>query len=192
MTRHYNTSRQELESIPSTRILYRRVMMGALEASILALTLSSCTRPDHISTLIPEAYPVEVSHHALIGLDRTDIRMCAGFPTATYNGGSQSKIWTYVRESQRGGVRVNLPTVGVGLLAGTAGAVSLTGGANCSMQIRFEKGRVVQVSFSGDSNSVTRLDAYCVPLVDSCDRYAERLRPLLRKQTLPSCSHRRK
>lgn len=157
----------------------RRVSLHGAAATALRLAaavvaLASCAPPDDTSRVVPEAYPVAASRHALIGMDQTDIRMCAGFPTATADAGPKGTIWTYVKAARGGGVNFSLPAVGAGPLEGTAGSVSVTGTESCDMQIRFVKGRVVQVEFAGDSNSFTKLDLYCVPLVDSCVRYAQR------------------
>ncbi|WP_146010241.1 hypothetical protein [Acidimangrovimonas sediminis] len=151
----------------------RDIPVTLVFALLGALLLPSCSRPEDTSRVVPEDHAVKVSRTELIGLNQTDIRMCAGFPSATVDVGAQGTIWTYTKTTTRGGVSVSLPSVEAGPLEGTAGSVSLAGGANCSMQVRFINGKVVQVAFSGDNNGRTLLDKYCAPVVDSCDRYAE-------------------
>lgn len=155
---------------PSEKPLLPRLF---LPLGVVAL-VAACTHPDDTSFIAPEAGPVQSSRKMLVGMNETDIRMCAGFPSAVAKMEDGSEIWSFTKSEQRGGVNFSLPSVAAGPLEGSAGSVSVTGGAYCSMQIHFVNGKAVQVAYAGNNNSSTTLDAYCVPLVDSCVRYGRR------------------
>ena len=138
----------------------------------MLLTLAGCTVPADTSPLIHEASPVAEARQELIGLNKTDIRMCAGFPTRTHEADLRDEIWSYNRDARRGGYHVSLPTLSGGPLTGTAGSVSTTSSGSCQAQIRFHDGKVAQVEFAGDNNSMRLSNQLCTPIIDGCVEYA--------------------
>ncbi|MBT9382452.1 hypothetical protein KM176_01150 [Pseudooceanicola sp. CBS1P-1] len=150
-----------------------RPRAAALLAAALLLTLPGCSPPNDTSKVVPQSNVVQDARHDLLGFSKTRMRMCAGFPTATVQMDETTDIWTYAKSGTRSGVAVSLPSVDAGPLEGSAGTVSVSGGATCSMQVRFVSDKVAEVDFAGDSNTRTELYAYCVPLVDNCVREAQ-------------------
>lgn len=136
--------------------------------------LASCSRPDDTADWPPENTATRLARTAMIGLDRADVRMCAGFPTASADveGG---EIWSYDLASQKGNLNVNLPRIGTGPLQGSAGAFGMAQGGSCSTQVRFVNGKVVQVEYAGDNNTVNEKNAVCAPVVDGCVAYSDRM-----------------
>ncbi|SER20892.1 hypothetical protein SAMN05216548_11341 [Faunimonas pinastri] len=110
--------------------------------------------------------PVEDARTQLIGLRQNDIRMCAGFPTKVFTEGDVD-IWSY-EKSQPSSAGVSVP-----VLPNLVGAsVSLNGGGDCRLQVRFDKGRVTRIAYAGDSNAVSGRNAVCTPLIAGCVRFA--------------------
>lgn len=140
---------------------------------LVMLSLCACTIPDDTSRHFSEAPTVARARTALLGLDEADIRMCAGFPTQIADMGERGLIWSYQRATPRGNVSVSIPTVATGSLGAGSGALGLPSSGSCSAQMRFSEGRVVQVEYSGDNNSPSRLNSLCASLVDSCVVYAD-------------------
>jgi len=77
-------------------------------------TLSSCVIPDDTSRVAKEDVTAAAARKELVGLSEADIRMCAGFPSATADVGSSGQIWTYQRTVQRGNLSIAVPTMAMG------------------------------------------------------------------------------
>lgn len=112
----------------------------------------------------------------MIGMDEADVRMCAGFPTDQVSLPGRGTIWTYDLNRARSNLNLSLPSIATGPLQGSAGAVGLNSAGSCGAQVRFENGRVVQVEFSGDNNTLRTINGVCAPIVDGCVSYAEHAR----------------
>lgn len=136
--------------------------------------LAACAVPDDTSRWTGEAAPVSRARTAMIGMDETDVRMCAGFPSARESEGVRGEIWTFKNATDQGNLNISLPRVATGPLQGGAGAIGLSSSGTCNMQVRFEEERVVQIEFAGDNNSPNSINGLCVPMVDSCVAYADR------------------
>jgi len=100
--------------------------------------------------------------------------MCAGFPSATSDQGSEGTIWTYQRVVQRGNLNVVVPTSAFGVLPAVGGSVNLAPGGYCNTQVRLVGGRVAEVEFAGDNNQPNGINALCVSTIDSCVSYSGR------------------
>ncbi|WP_287114129.1 hypothetical protein [Mesorhizobium sp.] len=107
----------------------------------------------------------------MVGLSEADVRMCAGFPTATADAGG-SQIWTYQRTVQRGNLNVVIPTLAVGAVPTVGGSLNVDPGGYCNTQIRMVGGRVAEVAYAGDNNTQNHRNALCVSTVDGCVAYA--------------------
>jgi hypothetical protein len=124
-----------------------------------------------------EAGAAAVARTALLGLSDIDIRMCAGFPSRTADI-EQGQIWTYERNINRGGVSIALPTVDVGVFPALGGgSLSVAPGGYCNTQIRFSKGRVVDIAYAGDNDLPRRRNALCTSIIDECVDYVRRQHP---------------
>ncbi|MBS7543946.1 hypothetical protein [Ancylobacter oerskovii] len=111
---------------------------------------------------------------ALIGMSKTEVRMCAGFPTKTVTADG-SEIWSYEGGFAGGSGSVSLPEIN-----GISGPqMSRNGAAYCHAQLRFEQDHVVEVAFAGGTDILGARDAACGPIVKGCIDYrsAARQRP---------------
>jgi len=147
-----------------------------MKRALTILFLAACTTPSDTSNWVSEAEPVTRARTAMLGMDETDVRMCAGFPVARESEGLRGEIWSYKSSVEQGNLNLSLPNVATGPLQGSAGAIGLSSSGTCSLQVRFEEGRVVQVEVAGDNNTPRSLNATCTPMVDSCVVYASRNR----------------
>ena len=139
-------------------------------------TLSSCVIPDDTSRVAKEDVTAAAARKELVGLSEADIRMCAGFPSATADVGSSGQIWTYQRTVQRGNLSIAVPTMAVGAIPAVGGSVNVAPGGYCNTQIRMVNGRVAEVAYAGDNNQPNSRDALCVSTVDACVAYARQHR----------------
>ncbi|CAN7206187.1 hypothetical protein [Mesorhizobium sp. LjRoot246] len=133
---------------------------------------SSCVIPDDTSRIAKVDPTVAAARKEMVGLSEADIRMCAGFPTATADAGRSGQIWTYKRIVQRGNLSVVVPTLAVGAIPAVGGSVNVAPGGYCDTQIRMVDGRVAEVAYAGDNNLPNSRDALCVSTVDACVAYA--------------------
>ncbi|RWM74597.1 MAG: hypothetical protein E5X83_00500 [Mesorhizobium sp.] len=133
--------------------------------------VSSCVAPDDTSNLSKEDATTAAARQEMVGLSEADVRMCAGFPTATADAGG-SQIWTYQRTVQRGNLNVVIPTLAVGAVPTVGGSLNVDPGGYCNTQIRMVGGRVAEVAYAGDNNTQNHRDALCVSMVDGCVAYA--------------------
>ena len=93
---------------------------------------------------------VQQARTDLVGLDRNDIRMCAGFPTKSHSEGDLD-IWSYEKASR--------PSAGVSIpvLPMTLGAsMNVSGGGECRMQLMFRQGRVARIAYAGGGEPALR------------------------------------
>ncbi|KXF74892.1 hypothetical protein ATN84_21975 [Paramesorhizobium deserti] len=154
-----------------------RQILRLVIASAFGLAAASCAIPADTSATIGEDATVHEARRGLVGLTEAQIRMCAGFPTATVNAGDAGKIWTYQqRNISRGSLNISVPTVGIGSVPGVGGGVNVAPGGSCSTQVRMVDGRVAEVAFSGDNNTPTSLNSLCASMIDECVVYARQLR----------------
>jgi hypothetical protein len=144
--------------------------------------VSSCVAPD-TSNLPKEDATTAAARKEMVGLSEADVRMCAGFPTATADAGG-SQIWTYQRTVQRGNLNVVIPTLAVGAVPTVGGSLNVDPGGYCNTQIRIVDGRVAEVAYAGDNNTPNHRDALCVSTVDGCVAYA-RQRHQVRTGAIP-------
>ena len=133
---------------------------------------SSCVIPDDTSRITKVDPTAAAARKEMVGLSEADVRMCAGFPTATADVGGSGQIWTYKRVVQRGNLSIAVPTMAVGAIPAVGGSVNVAPGGYCDTQIRMANGRVAEVAYAGDNNLPNRRDALCVSTVDACVAYA--------------------
>jgi hypothetical protein len=133
---------------------------------------SSCVIPDDTSRIAKVEPTAAAARKEMVGLSEADVRMCAGFPTATADVGGSGQIWTYKRVVQRGNLSIVVPTMAVGAIPAVGGSVNVAPGGYCDTQIRMVDGRVAEVAYAGDNNLPNKRDALCVSTVDACVAYA--------------------
>ncbi|TGQ02160.1 hypothetical protein EN784_44855 [bacterium M00.F.Ca.ET.141.01.1.1] len=148
----------------------------ALSGLIVAVQ-SSCVVPDDTSRIAKVDPTAAAARKEMIGLSEADVRMCAGFPTATADAGGSGQIWTYKRVVQRGNLSIVVPTLSVGPVPALGGSLNVAPGGYCDTQVRMVGGRVAEVAYAGDNNLPNRRDALCVSTVDACVAYARQHRP---------------
>lgn len=123
--------------------------------------------------MVGENSTVSSARKELVGLDEDDVRMCAGFPSASNPTADGGSIWAYRRDMPRGNWNVVNPSF---TLFGSIPAVNTSrsgsSGGNCSTQFRFADGKLKQVEFAGDNNTATDLNGLCVSMIDNCVVYA--------------------
>lgn len=136
--------------------------------------LAACAVPDDTSRWSSEAAPATAARSAMVGMDPTDVRMCAGFPSARVTEGVRGEIWSYEKSVDQGNLNISLPSVATGPLQGGAGAIGLSQSGACKVQVRFEEDRVVEVEFAGDNNTPNSINGMCVPMIDGCVVYADK------------------
>jgi hypothetical protein len=144
--------------------MFERPFGGCRRAAIclLALAAAGCAAQD--------AYVADAGLKAIPGLDRTALRMCAGLP-ARVSRDDDTEIWSYELDGkQAGGVSVSVPV----FIPPAGGALNVgVGGGYCRMLVRFEKGRVTEAKFSGDTGSGPARDSVCAPVVRACIGYRQ-------------------
>ncbi len=143
--------------------------------SILSAILSSCTIPADTSRVVRENATVTAARKELVGLDEDDVRMCAGFPSASSTTADGGSIWAYRRDMPRGNWNVVNPSFTLfGAIPAVNTSTSGSSGGNCSTQFRFAENRLKQVEFAGDNNTSTDLNGLCVSMIDNCLIYARK------------------
>ncbi|MGX5801493.1 hypothetical protein ACWGS9_09640 [Bradyrhizobium sp. Arg314] len=152
-----------------------RIRKLALVAAGISI-LSSCVIPDDASRVAKEDVTAAAARREMVGLSEADIRMCAGFPSATADVGSSGQIWTYQRTVQRGNLNIVVPTLAIGAVPAVGGSVNVAPGGYCNTQIRMLNGHVAEVAYAGDNNLPNSRDALCVSTVDACVAYARQHR----------------
>jgi hypothetical protein len=126
-----------------------------LRALLLATLLGACATG--------EARTAGEARNQLVGLSRTDLMMCAGFPTKTEQVGPQHELMTYERDTKDGG--------GVNLALPVIGGVSYTGqGGYCHATFEIVDGAVARLGYAGDNDQPGAPNATCAPLVRDCLR----------------------
>lgn len=156
----------------SSRI--RKLILLVLSAG--SFIVSSCVAPDDTSNITKEDDTTAAARKEMVGLSEADVRMCAGFPTATADAGGSGQIWTYQRTVRRGNLNVVIPTLAVGAVPAVGGSLNVDPGGYCNTQIRMVDGRVAEVAYAGDNNTPNHRDALCVSTVDACVAYARQHR----------------
>lgn len=113
----------------------------------------------------------EQGRGAVIGYTQDEMHMCAGFPNETAKH-DDVEIWSYKRQSTpSGGLTVSTP---LSVLPGFSQSANI--GApigTCSMQVRFQNGRVAEVAYAGDTDVAGIRHAYCAPLISNCVSYRQ-------------------
>ena len=150
-----------------TSLHIRKLAFVAASISILW----SCVIPDDPSSIAKAEAETAAARKEMVGLSEADVRMCAGFPSATADMGSSGQIWTYQRTVQRGNLSIAVPTMAVGAIPAVGGSVNVAPGGYCNTQIRMVGGRVAEVAYAGDNNLPNNIDALCVSTVDACVAY---------------------
>ncbi|MBZ9709798.1 hypothetical protein LB543_24085 [Mesorhizobium sp. ESP7-2] len=146
-------------------------------AGLIVVVQSSCVVPDDTSRIAKVDPTAAAARKEMVGLSEADVRMCAGFPTATADVGRSGQIWTYKRVVQRGNLSVVVPALAVGAIPTVGGSVNVAPGGYCDTQVRMVGGHVAEVAYAGDNNLPNRRDALCVSTVDACVTYARQHRP---------------
>ncbi|TPI24554.1 hypothetical protein FJW08_29480 [Mesorhizobium sp. B3-2-1] len=146
-------------------------------SGLIVVVQSSCVVPDDTSRIAKVDPTAAAARKEMVGLSEADVRMCAGFPTATADVGRSGQIWTYKRVVQRGNLSVVVPALAVGAIPTVGGSVNVAPGGYCDTQVRMVGGRVAEVAYAGDNNLPNRRDALCVSTVDACVTYAREHRP---------------
>jgi hypothetical protein len=139
-----------------------------------SMTLTACMVPDDIKSIAGEDSTVASARTEMVGLSETELRMCAGFPDATSDGGSAGQVWSFRRSTERGNTNLVLPATAFGVLPAVGGAVNIAPSGFCNTQVRLVEGKVAEVEFSGDNNRPGGRNALCATMVDSCVAYARR------------------
>ena len=148
----YHPPNPEIESVPM-RLRLRMLVLAPL-------VLAGCAER--------EAEWARRGRESLIGLNQSNIRMCAGLPTGTAKDGT-GEIWMYEHAaSAPGGVAPPAVTIPPGL---NIGGQPLTG--YCRMQLRFVGGRVAEVQYAGNTDIGDARDAVCGQIVRTCLGYAQ-------------------
>jgi hypothetical protein len=148
---------------------------GVLAFPILASTmLTACMVPDDVKSVVGEDSTVASARTEMVGLSETELRMCAGFPDATSDRGSEGQVWSFRRSTQGGNTSLVLPATTLGVFPAVGGGVSIAPSGNCNTQVRLVGGKVAEVEFSGDNNRPGGRNALCATMVDSCVAYARR------------------
>jgi hypothetical protein len=136
-------------------------MRPRLRMLVLApLVLSGCAERD--------AEWAKRGRESLIGLDQSNLRMCAGLPTGTAKDGT-GEIWMYEHAaSAPGGIAPPTLTLPPGV---NIGGQAPTG--YCRVQLRLVNGKVAQVQYAGATDIGDAQDAVCGEIVRSCVRDAQ-------------------
>jgi len=103
----------------------------------------------------------------LIGLNETDVRMCAGHPAATAPV-EHGEIWMYEHGASQIGPGLTALPVPYGI------SISEPSGRYCRVQLRFVDNRVVEVAYAGATDIWGARDAACAPIIRTCIELAER------------------
>lgn len=109
---------------------------------------------------------------ALLGLSKTQVRMCAGLPNKTISDDG-NEIWSYER-AVAGGASISLPTLPTNFaipLAIPGPSFSQSNVSYCHAQVRFVEGRVVEVAYAGATDILNARDAACGQVVKGCIGY---------------------
>ena len=136
------------------------------------LAIASCSIPADTSRVIEEDPTVLAARSAMVGMSEADVRMCAGFPTNGVALSDNEKIWTYQRTYSRGSVNVGVTSLALGPMPGMSTTTGVGTDGFCNTQIRFVDGKVSQVEFAGDNNTVRHINGLCVSTIDRCVVYA--------------------
>ncbi len=143
--------------------------------SILSFLLGACTIPADTSRVVSENSTVAAARAEIVGLDEDDVRMCAGFPTASTSTADGGSIWAYRRDMPRGSWNVVNPSFTLfGAIPAVNTSTSGSSGGNCSTQFRFADRKLRQVEFAGDNNTSTDINGLCVSMIDNCLIYARK------------------
>ncbi|MBZ9997531.1 hypothetical protein [Mesorhizobium sp. BH1-1-4] len=145
-------------------------------SGLFVVAQSSCVVPDDTSRIGKVDPTAAAARKEMVGLSEADVRMCAGFPTATADAGGSGQIWTYKRVVQRDNLSIVVPTLSVGPVPALGGSLNVAPGGYCDTQVRMVGGRVAEVAYAGDNNLPSRRDALCVSTVDACVAYARQHR----------------
>jgi hypothetical protein len=153
------------------------ILPGFAGMAISCSMLAGCSIPSDTSRVVGENSTVATARKELIGLDEDDVRMCAGFPTASSSTADGGSIWAYRRDMPRGNWNVVNPSFTLfGAIPAVNTSRSMSSGGNCSTQFRFADGKLSQVEFAGDNNTTTDINGLCVSMIDNCVVYARTLK----------------
>lgn len=156
-------------------IFHTSILPGFAGIAISCAALLGCTIPADTSRVIGENSTVASARRELVGLDEDDIRMCAGFPTASSPTADGGTIWAYRRDMPRGSWNVVNPSITLfGAIPAVNTSRSVASGGSCSTQFRFVERTLRQVEFAGDNNTPTDLNGLCVSMIDNCVAYVRR------------------
>ncbi|UOM33497.1 hypothetical protein [Acuticoccus sp. I52.16.1] len=137
-----------------------RLLFRAMLLPLAVLPVAGC--------VIADAYDAAEGRSDIVGLTKTELRMCAGFPTKTMTEGG-TEIWSYVRSSAAG-TSVTLPTLPT-LISIPGPSFSQSSTMDCRAQMRFAEGKVVEVAYAGATDVMGAEDAACGEIVRGCIGY---------------------
>ncbi|WP_108662151.1 hypothetical protein [Acuticoccus kandeliae] len=126
----------------------------------LATVLGSCAARD--------SQQAAVGKDAIVGLTKTQVRMCAGLPTKTVTADG-AEIWSYERVVA-GGSSITLPTV-PSVVPIPGPSFSQANSAYCHAQVRFKENKAIEVAYAGATAVMGAPDAACAQIVQGCVRY---------------------
>ena len=110
----------------------------------------------------------EKGRHLIVGMDVDTLQSCAGIPTRTKRLDPQTELYSYENKYEStGGAQITLPIIGGGFKAGGSGSY-------CHAVVRVVRGRVVGVTYTGDSDDMIGRDGVCAPIVRGCLRAYEK------------------
>ncbi|MFC3060586.1 hypothetical protein [Paenirhodobacter populi] len=141
-----------------------RLGRGIPPAISFAVVLGACAGSQDTTNLHLDRDVV-----AVVGLDSSNVRMCAGMPSAITITGEDEEIWFYQTSIPRRDLSLGIP---IPVLGAATGNVSLNNSTSCSTQFRFVDGRVVEAYPSGLTRLMGEQQAYCMTKIDECANYA--------------------
>lgn len=135
--------------------------MRALLALPALLLIDGCS---------PAHYIADRGREAVIGMDSTTLKSCAGIPTRTEQLDPRTTLYSYENKYERtGGAEVTFPIIGGGFSLGGSGSY-------CHALVRIIDGRVAGVTYTGDNDDMIGREGICAPIFRGCLREQEKAR----------------
>ncbi|MCF3933843.1 hypothetical protein L1787_10495 [Acuticoccus sp. M5D2P5] len=130
---------------------------------VAGLVLGGCAARD--------AQQASAGKSAIVGLTKTQVRMCAGLPNRRVEGDDESdEIWSYERDIA-GGASVTLPTLQTLMVPIPGPSFNQSNTAYCHAQVRFKQNKAVEVAYAGATTVMGATDAACAQIVQGCVSY---------------------
>jgi hypothetical protein len=130
-----------------------------LPCSLVVLLVGACATGHEVA---------EKGRRLIVGMDVDTLQSCAGIPTRTKRLDPQTELYSYENKyEETGGVQITLPIIGGGFKAGGSGAY-------CHAIVRVVRGKVVEVTYTGDNDDMIGREGVCAPIVRGCLRAYEK------------------